>query len=142
MATKTSRPARSLAVFGLVLAAMFGAVALGGTWTPALGLDLQGGTRITLSADAVDGSDDVTEAKMTEAVDIIRQRVNGSGVAEAEVTQQGGNQIVVEIPGQQRGDLAATIGDTAQLRFRLVAAGPAPGVAAPQPTPTPGASPT
>ncbi|HEV8055332.1 MAG TPA: protein translocase subunit SecD [Nocardioidaceae bacterium] len=141
MAINASRPARRIVVFGAVLAAMFGGVALNGDWAPQLGLDLQGGTRITLSADTTDGSG-VTDDKLNEAVDIIRQRVNGTGVAESEVTQQGGNQIVVEIPGEQRGDLAASIGDTAQLRFRLVAAGPAPGVPQQQPTPTPSTRPT
>ncbi len=141
MAINASRPARRIVVFGAVLAAMFGGVALNGDWAPQLGLDLQGGTRITLSADTTDGSG-VTDDKLNEAVDIIRQRVNGTGVAESEVTQQGGNQIVVEIPGAQRGDLAASIGDTAQLRFRLVAAGPAPGVPQQQPTPTPSTRPT
>jgi len=141
VAINASRPARRIVVFGAVLAAMFGGVALNGDWAPQLGLDLQGGTRITLSADTTDGSG-VTDDKLNEAVDIIRQRVNGTGVAESEVTQQGGNQIVVEIPGEQRGDLAASIGDTAQLRFRLVAAGPAPGVPQQQPTPTPSTRPT
>ncbi len=142
MALNASKPARRIVVFGAVLAAMFGVVALNGDWAPQLGLDLQGGTRITLSADTTDGSG-VTDDKLTEAVDIIRQRVNGTGVAESEVTQQGGNQIVVEIPGEQRGDLAASIGDTAQLRFRLVAAGPAPGVSQRQPpTPTPSGRPS
>ena len=141
MAINASRPARRIVVFGAVLAAMFGGVALNGDWAPQLGLDLQGGTRITLSADTTDGSG-VTDDKLNEAADIIRQRVNGTGVAESEVTQQGGNQIVVEIPGEQRGDLAASIGDTAQLRFRLVAAGPAPGVPQQQPTPTPSTRPT
>ncbi|MGH3366969.1 MAG: protein translocase subunit SecD [Nocardioidaceae bacterium] len=125
--TKTrSRAARTLLVFGLALGAMFGTVAVLGDWQPRLGLDLQGGTRITLQAATVAGGGQVTEDKMSEAVGIIRQRVDGSGVAEAEVTTQGGDQIVVEIPGEQRGDLAARIGDTAQLRFRLVVQGPEP----------------
>ena len=75
---------------------------------------------------------------MNLAVDIIRNRVNGSGVAEAEVTTQGGRNIIVEIPGKQRKDLVDEIGKTAQLRFRLVAAGPAPGAA----VATPSAAPT
>ena len=50
MARKTARPGRTLVVFFLGLAVAYGLVALGGTWKPALGLDLQGGTRITLIA--------------------------------------------------------------------------------------------
>ena len=136
MASKPSRPARTLLIFGIVLVAMFAGVAFNGTWVPSLGLDLQGGTRITLSARTASSSGGVTTEKMNEAVDIIRARVNGTGVAEAEVTTQGGNNLIVEIPGEQRNDLVELVGQTAQLRFRIVAAGPA--VGRPQPTPTPG----
>ncbi len=138
MATRPSRPGRTLIIFFAVLAVMYAAVAALGTWAPKLGLDLQGGTRITLSASSQSGTGGVTTDKMNLAVDIIRNRVNGSGVAEAEVTTQGGRNIIVEIPGKQRKDLVDEIGKTAQLRFRLVAAGPAPGAA----VGTPSASPT
>ena len=50
MARKTARPGRTLWCSSLGLAIAYGLVALGGTWKPALGLDLQGGTRITLIA--------------------------------------------------------------------------------------------
>lgn len=120
MATRASRPTRTLLVFGLVIAVMYIAVAALGTWKPKLGLDLQGGTRITLQASAIGGT--VTSDKLQQAVDIISSRVNGAGVSEAEVTTQGDNIVTVEIPGKVDNDLAQTIGSTAQLRFRLVAA--------------------
>ena len=132
MATKASRPGRTLIVFGMVIAVLFGAVALGGSWKPKLGLDLQGGTRITLEASTETG-DAVTPEKLEEAAGIIDSRVNGSGVSEAEVATQGDRNIIVEIPGQNRKDLVDTVKQTAQLRFRLVAAA-APGVPAPQPS--------
>lgn len=139
MATKSSRPGRTLGVFFLVLAAMFAAVASLHQWKPRLGLDLQGGTRITLQAKSETGGG-VTRDKLDEAVGIISSRVNGAGVAEAEVTTQGNDIIVVEIPGKGNQDLERTIGSTAQLRFRLVElvqGAPSP----PQPTPTSSASP-
>jgi preprotein translocase subunit SecD len=145
VATKPSRPGRTLAILAVVLAAMFAGVAAIGTWAPTLGLDLQGGTRITLSASAASSGGGVTSDKMNEAVDIIRNRVNGTGVTEASVTTQGGNNIVVEIPGQQRNDLVKQIGQTAQLRFRLVALGPTPARSKPgasSPSPTSPAAPT
>ncbi|MGH3362565.1 MAG: protein translocase subunit SecD [Nocardioides sp.] len=114
------RPGRTVGVFFLGLAIAFGLVALAGSWTPRLGLDLQGGTRITLVANA----DDVTEDRLKEAASIIDSRVNGSGVAEAEVTTQGERIIVVEIPGQSRRDLVETVKRQAQLRFRVVACSP------------------
>ncbi len=72
-----------------------------GEWTPKLGLDLQGGTRITLEASTATG-EDITPEKLEEARGIIDQRVNGHGVAESEVATQGQRNIVVEIPGERR----------------------------------------
>ena len=117
MARKPMRPGRTVGIFFMGLAIAFGLVALVGQWTPKLGLDLQGGTRITLVTD----DSDVDTASLEEARSIIDQRVNGSGVSESEVTTQGNNLIVVEIPGDSRADLLETVKRQAQLRFRLVA---------------------
>jgi preprotein translocase subunit SecD len=120
------RPGRHLIIFFLGLAILYGLTALsqahvgkGETaWKPALGLDLQGGTRITLTAAGSPKKENLDEARR-----IIDQRVNGSGVAEASVTTQGGNNIVVEVPGNtaNRAQLEETVTRQAQLRFRLVA---------------------
>ena len=121
------RPKRMLTIFVLAIVAMYALVALLGlgakkgddsVWKPKLGLDLQGGTRITYEAKATSGK--VTPTKLSEARGIIDQRVNASGVTEAEVTTQGSNQIIVEIPGKQAGNIADKVGKTAQLRFRLL----------------------
>ncbi|MEO5663687.1 MAG: protein translocase subunit SecD [Nocardioides sp.] len=117
MAARRPNPGRTLVVFFLVVALSYGLVALAGVWKPKLGLDLQGGTRITLIAKG-----DVSSAGLTEARGIIEDRVNGSGVAEAEVSTQGNKYIVVEIPGESRRDLVETVKRQAQLRFRVVAA--------------------
>ncbi len=119
MATRSSRPTRTLLVFAVVIGVMYLAVAALGNWKPKLGLDLQGGTRITLQAQAIGGS--VTSDKLNQAKDIISNRVNGTGVSEAAVTTQGNDVVIVEIPGKVSNDLAQTIGETAQLRFRIVA---------------------
>lgn len=116
MARKTARPGRTLVVFFLGLAIAFGLVALGGSWKPELGLDLQGGTSIRLTPKGNPSTESLNEARK-----IIDQRVNGSGVTEAEVTVQGNRFIVVEIPGQSRRDLLETVKRQAQLRFRIVA---------------------
>jgi preprotein translocase subunit SecD len=116
MARKTARPARTLGVFLLGLAIAFGLVAIAGTWKPELGLDLQGGTSIRLTPKGSPSTESLNEARK-----IIDQRVNGSGVTEAEVTVQGNKYIVVEIPGDSRRDLVDTVKRQAQLRFRLVA---------------------
>ena len=111
------RPMRTVVVFFVGLAIAFGLVALAGSWTPRLGLDLQGGTRISLVA----SGQDVTQESLQEAASIIDSRVNGSGVSEAEVTTQGERTVVVEIPGETRPELEETVKRQAQLRFRVVA---------------------
>jgi preprotein translocase subunit SecD len=117
MARRTARPQRTLAIFFLGIVVMYGLVALAGSWKPALGLDLEGGTRIRLTA----VGDGVTSENLKEAAGIIDQRVNGSGVSEAEVTTEGNQYVVVEIPGKSRRDLVETVERQAQLRFRVVA---------------------
>jgi preprotein translocase subunit SecD len=116
MARKTARPGRTLGVFFLGLAIAFGLVALAGSWKPELGLDLQGGTSIRLTPKGNPSAESLNEAR-----NIIDQRVNGSGVSEAEVTVEGNRYIVVDIPGESRRDLVETVKRQAQLRFRLVA---------------------
>ncbi|MGI8524431.1 MAG: protein translocase subunit SecD [Nocardioides sp.] len=137
MARKTARPGRTVAVFFLGLAIAYGLVALAGTWKPALGLDLEGGTQITLIAK--DGN--VSKDQLQQAANIIDARVNGSGVTEAEVTTQGSNEIVVQVPGPTQNNLVQTVVRQAQLRFRLVAQAPGSGTAPslPGPTTSPGA---
>ncbi|RYE78919.1 MAG: protein translocase subunit SecD, partial [Myxococcales bacterium] len=105
-----------LVIFFLCVGVLYALAAIGGTWKPRLGLDLEGGTRITLTAE---GSPDAT--KMAQATSIIDSRVNGTGVTEAEVSTQGGRNIVVEIPGKNSSNLVDSVKRTAQLRFRVVA---------------------
>ena len=128
MAARRPNPGRTLLIFFFVTGLLFGLVALGDAWKPKLGLDLQGGTRITLIAKG-----DVSTENLSQARGIIEDRVNGSGVAEAEVSTQGNQYIVVEIPGESRRDLVETVKRQAQLRFRVVAA-VAQGVAGATPT--------
>ena len=136
MAKNAARPGRTLIVFALVVLAMYVGLAATNTWKPKLGLDLQGGTRITLTASTSTG-EAVTPEKLKQAAGIIDSRVNASGVAEAEVSTQGNSNIVVEIPGQNRKDLVDTVKQTAQLRFRLVAASAQGTAAAPEPSASP-----
>ena len=139
MAKKTPRPARTLLIFGLSILVIYGLAALGQTWKPKLGLDLEGGTRITLSAIPQGGA--ITPTKLKQAASIVDARVNGSGVSEAEVSTQGNRNIIVEIPGKNASNLVDSVKRTAQLRFRLVAGAPQPGTPVTA-TPSPSASPS
>ena len=132
---------RTLVVFLAGVAVLYGLVALGGTWKPALGLDLQGGTRVTMIAEG-----NPSKENLDKAAAIIDDRVNGSGVSEAEVTTQGSNVIIVEVPGDTSNSLLDTVKRQAQLRFRTVACtsqAPGPCASAASSTPTaPNASPS
>jgi preprotein translocase subunit SecD len=116
VAKKNLRPGRTLLIFGIVIAVMYALVAVGASWKPRLGLDLEGGTRITLVAEGKP-----SQTKLDQAASIINQRVNGSGITEAAVTTQGGTNIIVEIPGKSRQDLVDSVKQTAQMRFRILA---------------------
>ena len=123
---------RTLVVFAIGIAVIFGLVAIGGNWKPALGLDLQGGTRITLTANG-----NPSQENLDEAAAIIDSRVNATGFSEAEVTTQGSQYIVVEVPGDTDNSLIDTVNRQAQLRFRTVACSSAnPGPCASATTPT------
>lgn len=147
------RPARHLVALLVIFAAIFGIAAVtaqtvtGKKWTPELGLDLEGGTQIVLQPVVVGGQGSISAQQLDQSVDIIRARIDGSGVGEAEVTTEGGENVVVAVPGkidQRQRDL---IKQSSQLRFRAVlvtGAGtnpPAP-PATPAPTPAPGATPS
>ncbi|WP_439677462.1 protein translocase subunit SecD [Embleya sp. MST-111070] len=98
-----------------------------GDKTPRLGIDLAGGTSVTLTAKADQGRNGaVNKTNMQTAVEIIRQRVNAFGVSEAEVQTEGDKNIVISIPkGKNEKETAEQVGQTAKLFFRpVLEAGP------------------
>jgi preprotein translocase subunit SecD len=107
-------------VLALVIAGLFGIMAWNQIWAPKLGLDLRGGSTITLTAANVSGSGTVDPASLELARTIIQQRVDSIGVGESEVTTSGGNQIIVSVPNVQKDELVKMVGRTAQLSFRKV----------------------
>ncbi|MFD7326893.1 protein translocase subunit SecD [Streptomyces sp. NPDC059875] len=117
-----SRPGRALALILIAMVALTGGMFWSGHTTPRLGIDLAGGTSITLKAKAEPGQEDaVNETNMNTAVGIIERRVNGLGVSEAEVQTQGRENIIVNIPrGVNEKQAREQVGTTAQLYFRPV----------------------
>jgi preprotein translocase subunit SecD len=89
------------------------------SFTPKLALDLQGGTQVILSPLLLDGAA-VTTEQLDQAVSIIRQRVDASGVSEAQVVTQGDRNIIVSIPGVPDENTLALIKASAKLEFRAV----------------------
>ncbi|MFD4183482.1 protein translocase subunit SecD [Rhodococcus sp. NPDC058514] len=117
--TGAVRPARSLVIFGLIVAALYALVFFTGdkSPTPKLGIDLQGGTRVTLTARTPDGSQP-SQDSLRRAQEIIETRVNGLGVSGSEVVIDGDN-LVITVPGDDSSQ-ARTLGQTARLYIRPV----------------------
>ncbi|MFF8194374.1 protein translocase subunit SecD [Streptomyces bobili] len=138
-ASAQSKPWRSLALILIAIVGLTGGMFLSGHTTPRLGIDLAGGTSITLEAKADQGSA-INKANMDTAVEIMNRRVNGLGVSEAEVQTQGDRNIIVNIPkGINSKEAREQVGTTAKLYFRPVLASEPSGPAA-STSPSPSAS--
>jgi preprotein translocase subunit SecD len=117
---------RVLAALGVLLVLLYGGIFAASQWaepkaqlTPLLGLDLAGGRQIIIEP-VVQGSESVQPEQVDQAIDIIRNRIDGSGVAEAEVARLGSTNIVVSIPGNPTPAQMEALSRSSQLRFRTV----------------------
>ncbi|MCS0601822.1 protein translocase subunit SecD [Streptomyces sp. LP11] len=121
-ASAQSKPGRSLALILIAIAALTGGMFASGHHTPRLGIDLAGGTSITLTAVNQPGQPNaINKTNMDTAVDIMNRRVNGLGVSETEVQTQGDRNIIVNIPrGSNSKEAQQQVGTTAKLYFRPV----------------------
>ncbi|MFJ8363264.1 protein translocase subunit SecD [Streptomyces sp. NPDC093984] len=121
-ASAQSKPGRSLALILIAIAALTGGMFASGHTTPRLGIDLAGGTSITLTAVNEPGQPNaINKTNMDTAVEIMNRRVNGLGVSEAEVQTQGDRNIIVNIPrGTNSKEAREQVGTTAKLYFRPV----------------------
>ncbi|WP_179873755.1 protein translocase subunit SecD [Microcella indica] len=106
-------------IVGLIAANGASVLFNNGQWTPKLALDLEGGTQIILAPQLASG-DQVDQEQLEQAVSIIRQRVDAGGVSEAEINTQGGENIVVAIPGVPDPATIERIQSSAKLEFRPV----------------------
>lgn len=114
--TKSRWPYRAIGIFVIFLVAVYLLVFLTGNKKPEpkLGIDLQGGTRVTLVPQGSQPSNDQLE----QARKILENRVNGMGVSGATV-QTDGNTLVITVPGDDSAQ-ARNLGQTSQLLFRPV----------------------
>jgi preprotein translocase subunit SecD len=134
-------PARYLGFFLVLLVGVYLLVFLTGDKQakPKLGIDLQGGTRVTLTARTPDGSPPTREA-LDQAQQIISARVNGLGVSGSEVIIDGSN-LVITVPGNDSSE-ARNLGQTARLYIRpVIHVIPAKGQGQQPPTATPPGAP-
>ena len=118
------RPGRRLLMFVLVIIIGFGALVVGtmrhkASLTPGLALDLEGGTQIILTPTTSDGSA-ISDNDVEQAIEVIRQRVDASGVSEAQISRQGGQNIVVSLPGKPSQATLELVRTSAVMYFRPV----------------------
>ncbi|MFF1633242.1 protein translocase subunit SecD [Leifsonia sp. NPDC058248] len=148
--TPVKKAWRSLSWLGAIVIVLLGTLTAGviwsnATWLPKLALDLQGGTQIIL-APQVENGQAIEQQQLDQAVSIIRQRIDASGVSESEISTEGSKNIVVSIPGTPDQQTLDRIKASAKLDFRpvLMTSGPtnevvgADGKSTPAPSPAPG----
>ncbi|UFP95747.1 protein translocase subunit SecD [Gloeobacter morelensis] len=103
----------------LVAVVIVGSILIVATRPTVLGLDLQGGSQLTLLAKPTDKVKTINQEVMKGVAAVVEQRVNGLGVSEAVVQLKGSDQILVQLPGVKDPTQAERLlGDTAQLEFR------------------------
>lgn len=148
--TPVKKAWRSLTWLGVIVVVLLGTLAAGvlfsnATWLPKLALDLEGGTQIIL-APQVENGQTVQQQQLDQAVSIIRQRIDASGVSEAQISTEGSRNIVVSLPGKPDQQTLDRVKASARLDFRAVlqTSGPtnevvgADGKSTPAPSPAPG----
>ena len=110
---------RQRLLLALILALVIGAIVVIATVPTRLGLDLRGGTQLTLQVEPTEKIPTITEQDMDAVQRVISDRVNELGVSETSVQQLGQNQLLVQLPGVSDPEQAQRVlGETAQLEFR------------------------
>jgi len=132
--TTHQHPLRTLLIVLGITALLYVIMGVNNIWQPKLGLDLRGGTTITLTAANLTGQGTVDRESLELARTIIQQRVDSLGVGESVVSTSGDDQIVVAVPNVAPDKLNQMVGQTAQLFFRPVYT--IEQVVAPQPEPS------
>ena len=119
---KSFRPGRSLIALFIVISSFSFLMINGNSLQPKLGLDLRGGTTIVLQPQTNDAGK-ITPESITQAISILRQRIDGVGVSESEIRAEGSGsstKIIISVPGTTQRELVALVGQTAKLSIRPV----------------------
>ncbi|MGB3135897.1 MAG: protein translocase subunit SecD [Nodosilinea sp.] len=116
--------AKYRAWLGVILALTIAAIVIITQLPTRLGLDLRGGSQLTIQVQPTEAIPTITERDMEVVQSVVEGRVNGLGVSEAVVQQLGNNQLLVQLPGVSDPQQAERVlGGTAQLDFRAQRAG-------------------
>jgi preprotein translocase subunit SecD len=126
--TAPSKPGRALLALGVLIVIMLLGVLSGNLSSPGqwhkdarvgLGLDLSGGTQVTMAATTPTGGKP-SSAEMNQAISVILARVNGTGNSGAKVQTYGATDLTVSVPGPPNPQTEALVTTTAVLTFRQV----------------------
>ena len=126
MASHKRRPVRALVTLTVAIVAACAALALGHFTKgvspyPDLALDLKGGTQLILTPTVTAGGQrEITDDDITQAISIIRNRIDASGVSESEISSMGNSNIMVSIPGTPSQEQLDLIRASSQMNFRPV----------------------
>ena len=126
MASHKRRPVRALVTLTVAIVAACAALAIGHLAKgvspyPDLALDLKGGTQLILTPTPTsEGQRAITEEDITQAISIIRNRIDASGVSESEISSMGSSNIMVSIPGTPSQEQLDLIRSSSQMNFRPV----------------------
>ncbi len=123
-ASQTRAEKRALLGLLAIFVALGGLLAGAHVWgtaqlVPKLGLDLEGGTQLVLTPQLT-GTQKVSQDQLNQARDIIVQRVDANGVSGAEVTTEGGQNIVISMPGTPSRATLDAVRRSSQMQFRAV----------------------
>ena len=111
-------------ILGLIIVLVIAAIVLLFNKPMRLGLDLQGGSQLTIQVKPTKEHPDITKSDLDAVQKVIENRINGLGVSEALIQSAGNNQILVQLPGVNDPQQAERVlGGTAQLEFREQKAG-------------------
>ena len=135
MASHKRRPVRALVTLTVAIVAACAALAIGHfvkgvSPYPDLALDLKGGTQLILTPTPTsEGQRAITEEDITQAIAIIRNRIDASGVSESEISSMGSSNIMVSIPGTPSQEQLDLIRTSSQMNFSpVLRVGPAQGI--------------
>ena len=135
MASHKRRPVRALVTLTVAIVAACAALAIGHLAKgvspyPDLALDLKGGTQLILTPTPTsEGQRQITEEDIAQAISIIRNRIDASGVSESEISSLGSSNIMVSIPGTPSQEQLDLIRSSSQMNFRpVLRIGPAQGI--------------
>jgi preprotein translocase subunit SecD len=111
--------ARQQGWFALILALAIAAGALLASFPLQLGLDLRGGSQLTLQVLPAGSIKSVQPEQLEAVKEVLGRRINGLGVAESSLQTIGSDQLMLQLPGEQDPTRAARVlGTTALLEFR------------------------